>query len=236
MGLDGVELLMEVEEAFNITIPDDVAIKILTVGDLYKYVLDCLNSDAGTRPSVCLTAVTFNKLRRLLMSELGIDRGRIRPDSPTDSILPTQDRRVIWSRLEKTLKLKLPRLTLPQLLEKLCWIVPAISAVVVLICMLPAFSSSGSVLAAGVCFVTLYLALRGAMEVWATLPSPAFATLGGLAQVVMAENLATIRAQHAGPNPTDTWEVLQAIIVAQLGVNPADVTPQASFVYDLGLS
>ncbi len=52
----------------------------------------------------------------------------------------------------------------------------------------------------------------------------------------MADNLATIQQQYAGPNPADTWEVLQAIIVAQLGVDPKDVTPGASFVYDLGMS
>ncbi len=37
-SLDTVELLMEFEKAFGITIPDDVAEKISTVGDAIKYV------------------------------------------------------------------------------------------------------------------------------------------------------------------------------------------------------
>lgn len=39
-SLDTVELIMEFEKEFNITIPDDQAEKISTVGDAIKYVED----------------------------------------------------------------------------------------------------------------------------------------------------------------------------------------------------
>ena len=39
-SLDTVELIMEVEKEFNISIPDDQAEKITTVGDAIKYVED----------------------------------------------------------------------------------------------------------------------------------------------------------------------------------------------------
>jgi acyl carrier protein len=38
-SLDIVELMMELEEEFEITIPDDVAEKIKTVGDLIDYLI-----------------------------------------------------------------------------------------------------------------------------------------------------------------------------------------------------
>ena len=41
-SLDTVELIMEFEKAFNITIPDDAAEEISTVGDAIKYVEDKL--------------------------------------------------------------------------------------------------------------------------------------------------------------------------------------------------
>lgn len=39
-SLDTVELIMEFEKEFNITIPDDKAETIATVGDAVQYVLD----------------------------------------------------------------------------------------------------------------------------------------------------------------------------------------------------
>ena len=38
VSLDTVELIMEFEKAFNITIPDDKAEKIATVGDAIAYI------------------------------------------------------------------------------------------------------------------------------------------------------------------------------------------------------
>jgi acyl carrier protein len=236
MGLDSAELVMEIEEAFDIRIPDEVAEKMVTVGDVYRYVLEHTPGDTNRRPSVCLTAVTFYKLRRLFMADLGIDRRRLRTDTSIESLLPPLDRRETWSRLAKALELKLPELTLPPRVERLIQVVPALVAVLLLIAMLGAFPPMVSFMAVGVLFVLLVFAVANIAQPWATRPSPAFATLGGLARVVMADNLGTIRAQHAGPNPADTWEVLQAVIVQQLGVDPKDVTPEASFVYDLGLS
>ena len=37
-SLDTVELIMEFEKEFNVTIPDDQAEKISTVGDVLKYI------------------------------------------------------------------------------------------------------------------------------------------------------------------------------------------------------
>ncbi len=42
MGLDTVELVMEIEDAFDISIPDDQASKMLTVGDVYEFILERL--------------------------------------------------------------------------------------------------------------------------------------------------------------------------------------------------
>ncbi len=39
-SLDTVELVMEIEDAFDLSIPDDAAEKIQTVGDAIKYIED----------------------------------------------------------------------------------------------------------------------------------------------------------------------------------------------------
>jgi len=43
-SLDSVELIMEFENEFNISIPDEDAEKIQTVGDAIKYIEEHLNS------------------------------------------------------------------------------------------------------------------------------------------------------------------------------------------------
>ena len=53
MGLDTVELVMRIEETFDITIPDAEAEKILTVGELYRYVLARVPVAEG-EPTRCL--------------------------------------------------------------------------------------------------------------------------------------------------------------------------------------
>ena len=41
-SLDQVELVMQLEEEFGVTIPDNIAEKIVTVGDAIKYIEDSL--------------------------------------------------------------------------------------------------------------------------------------------------------------------------------------------------
>ena len=61
MGLDGVEIVMETEETFGIEIPDAIAERLYTPGDLIEYVL----SQLATTPSdSCLTQQLFYRLRR----------------------------------------------------------------------------------------------------------------------------------------------------------------------------
>ena len=64
-SLDQVELVMQLEEEFGVTIPDNIAEKIVTVGDAIKYIEDSLaNSQtadgdkAEAKPSADSTAKT----------------------------------------------------------------------------------------------------------------------------------------------------------------------------------
>ena len=44
-SLDQVELVMQLEEEFGVTIPDNAAEKIVTVGDAIKYIEESLNNN-----------------------------------------------------------------------------------------------------------------------------------------------------------------------------------------------
>ncbi|MEZ6137254.1 MAG: hypothetical protein R3C53_20385 [Pirellulaceae bacterium] len=69
MGLDTVELAMEVEESFGITIPDGRACEMRTVGGLFSFIL-AETRDQTRDPISCLSAATFYDLRRRLVSQI----------------------------------------------------------------------------------------------------------------------------------------------------------------------
>ena len=62
MGLDTVELVMEIEQAFDISIPDDRASRMLTVGDVYEFILE--KTGDTLQSNTCLKAAAFYELRR----------------------------------------------------------------------------------------------------------------------------------------------------------------------------
>lgn len=83
MGLDTVELLLFVEEEFNIEIADEAVERVETVGDLEKLIVSLVSAGAP------VTAVTVGatgqdiarRLRRILVNELAVEPSRIRFDA-----------------------------------------------------------------------------------------------------------------------------------------------------------
>ncbi len=90
MGLDSVELVLNVEDRFNIALADNQCSRVRTVADLAALVMASLPADNGR----CQTAVAFHELRRWLMTHAGIERSRTRPAARLDELLPSP--RKIW--------------------------------------------------------------------------------------------------------------------------------------------
>jgi acyl carrier protein len=78
MGLDSVEIVMKVENHFDISIPDDVAEKLSTVGLLHEYVYAELQRKK--RRDVGYSQV-FDDIRDILVKQLGIDSRQIQRES-----------------------------------------------------------------------------------------------------------------------------------------------------------
>jgi acyl carrier protein len=78
MGLDTVELVMAVEEHFEIEIPDEIAATLDTVGLLHRYLVSVLQRKRLLR--VDETAV-FSELRDIICKQTGIAPERIVPDA-----------------------------------------------------------------------------------------------------------------------------------------------------------
>jgi acyl carrier protein len=76
VGLDTVELVMAVEEIFEIEIREDTAQTLITVGDLHQFVVDELIRLG--RPSVN-SEIVFEQLRRVICDELGVSSEDVIP-------------------------------------------------------------------------------------------------------------------------------------------------------------
>jgi acyl carrier protein len=78
MGLDSVELVMEIEDEFGISVPDADAELIETAGQLHAYVCHRLRPVA---PGVCPSARASFLLRRTLVAHGPVTRAAVRPSS-----------------------------------------------------------------------------------------------------------------------------------------------------------
>lgn len=86
MGLDGVELVVEIEEAFDTPIPDEAAAGMRTPGDLFHYLAE--SAFKATAAGPCLSQAVFNRLRRGVVAEFDVDRSDVRPRAGIVKTIP----------------------------------------------------------------------------------------------------------------------------------------------------
>ncbi len=226
MGLDGVELVMEVERRFGITIKDGEAQQIRTVGDLARLIDDRM---AGKTRSACPTMEGFLAVRRLIRQFLTSPDFRLRPSMQIASVVPAHSRRRFWRRVRTQLGVPLPPLEQTQgtrlLLTTIYVGLIAMGVSTALI--------DPAILPLGVVFASLcMLGIHWIMGWWRTEVPASIATVGQLSQRVAGLSVAI-----APPlSSREVFERLREIIVDQLGVRPDEVVMDARFVEDLGLS
>lgn len=92
MGLDTVELVMELEDEFDLNIPDDVAAVLTTPGQVSDYLIAALGGRAALT-GVCSSACSFYRLRQQLMARFGTPRAAVRPGTSIGELVPGAGRR-----------------------------------------------------------------------------------------------------------------------------------------------
>ncbi|MEA3452224.1 MAG: hypothetical protein U9Q83_10035 [Bacteroidota bacterium] len=109
MGLDIVELVLEVEDEFDIYLPDRDMECMATPDDLATYIFDKLKRSDDSK---CASQVAFYKLRRLFIENFDSKREDLVPDARLEYLLGN-DIRNQWKKLQELLGKKLyPQLAL----------------------------------------------------------------------------------------------------------------------------
>lgn len=243
MGLDAVELILRVEDQFKISIADDEAAHVRTVGDLFQVVLSKLD----TTPA-CLSSKAFYRTRQALVECLHVPRRSIRPSTWLDSILPESSRPQIWQELSSKLGLTLPPLRNPRNWKNKFQIIGIIVAGVLLLATNYLANSLGWLTRTRTEFdisfvlgllITAFLVRRILLNLTPSLRTELpVNSAGDLARLLLSthyEYFAPTAEQGTIPSKEYIWTCLVEIITDQLQIEPEDVVPNARFIEDLGV-
>lgn len=230
MGLDSVELILELEESFNISFSDEEASRMLTVGECYEAILKKLPSH---EEKFCLSAVTFYKVRKALMSAVDLTRSEIRPATDLASLIPAKERRKVWRDMKSSLQLRLPSLAPPESTFPLALICAFVGTIV--LCKYTSLTSGLLLLLPELFLFYMFFAWIGSIAFGTTF-SEDIQTVRGFTKKVLAMNFGKLSANVAEHYHEEVWQSIQILVVEQLGVDIKDVTKEARFVADLGIS
>lgn len=100
MGLDSVELVMDLEDAFKMTLPDNEICKTTTPGMVADLVYSLLQTIDKKR---CQSQVAFYKIRSHICNSMNIPRANIKPDTLLKEIFPAHSRKRPWYDLVESI-------------------------------------------------------------------------------------------------------------------------------------
>src|SRR5438876_2307368 len=110
MRSDGVEIVMAVEEAFDIRIENSEAEKILTPGQLIDLTMSKVQV---VIPDVCLTHRSFNLLRTFFLGQSALTRSDIAPRTELKHLFPRNQRATVLGQFGISLAIPAPGLVRP---------------------------------------------------------------------------------------------------------------------------
>ena len=232
MGLDGVEIVMAVEEAFDISIEDADAEKLLTPRQL----IDLVQSKvAGATASVCLTQRAFNLLRKSLRRHGGWKRSEITPARRLSELINRNQRRLLLENVCGDLSIKKPpKLVLANWLNITLLAGALLTGMLAAIATRQIFSSVAIWIFILVAMFTAGAALRLTKPLCKEFPAN-LQTVGDLARWAMTHKADLATATVPAWTHDQIVARVREIVVDVLGCKP-DFSEDANFVKDLGLS
>ena len=229
MGLDGVELVLEVEEAFDIKIPDEAAEYSVTVGDLYGVVVALTEKSCQQR---CIAGDLFRWIRRN-MKRLGIT-ARFRPSTKLEDVVPLEGRKEFWHAISQETGLKLPELVRPRWIScsaLFCTIFLSFATAL----SIGIYSIVGAIFAFFAALILLNYAITKLTSPYEVEFQASSSSFRGLTENVIWRNSKKIGEIYGPIGPAEIWTILQSIVADVLQVDKQKVTKEARFIEDLGL-
>lgn len=231
MGLDGVELILAIEDHFGIEIPDRDAWELTTPRKLIDYIAEKLKADSKA-PATCLSQHAFHRLRTAIIEVTGLPRKSIQPSTKLEEIFSEETRIQKWANLQNILNVSRgPTLARSPSLMRLLWYIHLIVFLVLLLLLCTKLPVKISF------FLTIAIILAAATismlatKSYATYIQPAGYTVGDLSRI-----LVTDKPEESNPREWSRSEIAaitRAITMEQIGVT--EFNDDDRFVEDLGV-
>ena len=232
MGLDMVELVMAVEDEFEVALKDEDWFSIRTVADLHNAIRCQINSQVVAASLTCPSFAPFFATRDSLIALTGFDRRAIRPGTPLAELVAPADRSGFCRDVQRMTAIHLPALEYSFRGATTIFVASALAAVAGTFWathILMSWQIPTACLTAASCG-------WGTFRLWhrrAAIHFPADCqTVGDIVRRARPPAYPAAR-QHLVPPPEDTWRQLVRIVSHQLDVPEDEVTQQTRFIEDL---
>lgn len=232
MGLDSVEILVNVENAFGITISNYEAEKIATVGDIHNVVWRSLQGRQSMR---CKTQQLFYKFRYILAVKFNIPKETIELDASLNEIFPTTNRRLLYRKLEKEIQLRLPSLVLPTswaIVLRITGVILIVGTAILALVLVQVYNFARWLYVLPVPGILVTVFISNMLDSVRTVFKPA--SLKEFAQMALVFNYGTM-TQDNGAKRKEMELVINHIIADISGSDIKEVTPGKHLGYDLGI-
>lgn len=230
MGLDIVELVMAVEEEFQVQLYDDFG-EIRTVGDLHECIFEATRVGAEKRQRGCPSLPPFFATRDALIAAAGIPKRDVRPSRKLSDLISRSRRREVWDQLVQQTGIRLPRLELSNgvFIGVLCAVL--ITDVGALLFLVANFGELAVPLGAIIGCVVTILAFWACRPFAVTIPRGC-QTVGDIVRRTRPPQYAFQRTKKVGDSE-QIWSKLVDIVSEQLDVPIGDITRDSRFIEDL---
>ena len=243
MGLDYVELVMDVEDDFGVHFEADEMAKIRTVGHLFELVQLKL---AKFHLKSCPSLRVFNELRGQMMELFNTPRCAVRMDTRLDDLLPRERRQECWKSLSQRTGFHLPPLVPRKVslcanrrnpMELAGWMLTAMGAMFAL---QPGLNFSQRLfwlfLALSFGFLwmkALELASFLANAYQADFPPEDYETIRQMVRSIVDTHFTSPSNDSSTPENNLAWRRLVRIVSEQLNVPIGEIRRESRFVEDL---
>jgi acyl carrier protein len=232
MGLDGVELVMEIEKAFDIRIPDEEAEKILTVGDMYNSVWNHLENRHSNQ---CNSQILFYTLRKYFTDTFQLPKHLFKPHTLLNDIFPRENRRKQYFIMENNINLELPGLVLTDhwgVFLNSVGLICIPGGILFSIILKNFFNYSNWVFLIPLAGSATTLLTSKFLIPKRTVIRPSL--VRDFTHKTLAMNYSTV-TKKMGVNRKEVETVINQIIVDKIGVDLEEISPEKSFTDDLGV-